>query len=92
MLGQVAGVVIDGACRDVDEARELGFPVFARGGAARTARARVYEVSFGELVNLNGMRINPCGVPELSPQSLTCSFRDRQVILIPLFLLVDQPG
>ncbi|MGI8985709.1 MAG: RraA family protein [Nocardioidaceae bacterium] len=26
----IRGVIVDGACRDVDEARELGFPVFAR--------------------------------------------------------------
>jgi 4-hydroxy-4-methyl-2-oxoglutarate aldolase len=43
----VSGVVTDGACRDVDEARELQFPVFARGAAARTARGRVHEFSTG---------------------------------------------
>jgi len=26
----IRGVIVDGACRDVDEAGELGFPVFAR--------------------------------------------------------------
>ena len=26
----ISGVVIDGACRDIDESRELGFPVYAR--------------------------------------------------------------
>ena len=30
-LKGLSGVVIDGASRDIDEARELGFPVFARG-------------------------------------------------------------
>jgi regulator of RNase E activity RraA len=48
----VAGVVLDGACRDVDEARELGFAVFARGGIPRTARRRVYEESTGEPVSI----------------------------------------
>lgn len=52
----VAGVVLDGACRDVDEARQLKFPVFARGGTPRTARGRVYEESCGEPVEL-------CGIP-----------------------------
>src|SRR5689334_1590426 len=28
----VAGVVADGACRDVDEARDMAFPVYARAG------------------------------------------------------------
>ncbi|MGX6745716.1 RraA family protein [Streptomyces xantholiticus] len=35
----VRGVVADGVCRDVAEARELGFPVFSRGSIPATARA-----------------------------------------------------
>ncbi|MFF3573943.1 RraA family protein [Nocardia jiangxiensis] len=53
----VAGVVLDGACRDVDEARELGFPVFARCGVPRTARRRVYEESTGEPVCIGGVTV-----------------------------------
>jgi 4-hydroxy-4-methyl-2-oxoglutarate aldolase len=34
----VAGLVIDGAVRDIDSIRALGFPVFARGTALRAAR------------------------------------------------------
>jgi 4-hydroxy-4-methyl-2-oxoglutarate aldolase len=48
----VSGVVLDGACRDVDEARELRFPVFARSGIVRTARGRVYEATVGEPIRL----------------------------------------
>jgi regulator of RNase E activity RraA len=58
-LAGVAGVVTDGACRDVDEARQLGFSVFARGGAVRTARGRVHEVSCGEPVSLGGITVHP---------------------------------
>jgi 4-hydroxy-4-methyl-2-oxoglutarate aldolase len=54
----VGGVVIDGACRDVDEARELHFPVFAMASVPRTARGRVYEESCGEAVNFAGIRVN----------------------------------
>jgi 4-hydroxy-4-methyl-2-oxoglutarate aldolase len=39
----VAGVVVDGACRDADELEELGFAVFARATTARTARGRIVE-------------------------------------------------
>lgn len=53
----VAGVVSDGACRDVDEARQLEFPLFARGGTPRTARARVREVSCGEPVSIGGIYV-----------------------------------
>lgn len=50
----VAGVVTDGECRDVDESRLLGFPVFGRGGAVRTARGRIHEASTGEQINVGG--------------------------------------
>jgi regulator of RNase E activity RraA len=39
----IAGVVVDGACRDADEMEQIGFAVFARGTTARTARGRVVE-------------------------------------------------
>jgi 4-hydroxy-4-methyl-2-oxoglutarate aldolase len=55
----VAGVVLDGSCRDLDEQREHRFPVFARGGAARTARGRVHEASFGEPVKISGCTVHP---------------------------------
>jgi regulator of RNase E activity RraA len=53
----VAGVVLDGACRDVDEARELGFPVFGRCGVPRTARRRVFEESTGDPVSIGGIPV-----------------------------------
>lgn len=58
-LRGIAGVVTDGACRDVDEARELRFPVFARGAAAPTARSRVHEESCNEPVELAGVPVRP---------------------------------
>jgi regulator of RNase E activity RraA len=51
----IAGVVVDGACRDVDEAREIGFPVFALGATPRTARGRVVEAGFGHPVTIAGV-------------------------------------
>lgn len=51
----VAGVVTDGGCRDVDESRLLGFPVFGQGGAVRTARGRIHEASTGEQVTVGGV-------------------------------------
>lgn len=57
-LRGLAGVVVDGACRDVDEARELGFPAFARAPVCRTARGRVHEVSTGEPVSLGEVSVH----------------------------------
>ena len=56
-LRGVGGVVVDGACRDVDEARELRFPTFAHRGVQRTARGRVHEAATGEPVQLAGIPV-----------------------------------
>lgn len=57
-LAGVRGVVVDGPTRDRDEAAGLGFPIFARGTTARTARGRVYERATGETIEIAGQSIN----------------------------------
>lgn len=52
---QISGVILDGACRDLDEIRAAGFPAFGKGTAARTARGRVYERALGEPVEIGGV-------------------------------------
>jgi regulator of RNase E activity RraA len=44
----VAGAIVEGPARDVDESRQLGFPVFARTITGRTARGRIVEASTGD--------------------------------------------
>jgi 4-hydroxy-4-methyl-2-oxoglutarate aldolase len=48
----IAGVISDGLVRDVDEARGLGFPIYARGSTALTARGRVAELETGGTVQI----------------------------------------
>lgn len=48
----ISGVIVEGLARDVDEAAEIGFPVYARGCTARTARGRIYETSTGEPISV----------------------------------------
>lgn len=55
----VRGVVADGVCRDVAEARELGFPVFAHGSVPATARGRLRQRSTGEPVRIAGLTVQP---------------------------------
>lgn len=55
----VSGVVVDGACRDVDESRELGFPVYARSVAPMTARGRILEQSCNEEIQFCGVQVHP---------------------------------
>jgi 4-hydroxy-4-methyl-2-oxoglutarate aldolase len=54
----IAGVIVDGPARDIDEAIELGFPVYARSATARTARGRIIEVSTGAPVTIGDIVVN----------------------------------
>lgn len=58
-LRGVAGVVADGPVRDVDEARGYGFPIFARGCTARTARGRIVELSSNAPVEIGDVQVRP---------------------------------
>jgi 4-hydroxy-4-methyl-2-oxoglutarate aldolase len=55
----IAGVVIDGACRDLDESRELGFPVYGRCAVPVTARSRIIEVDWNTRIEIAGIPVNP---------------------------------
>jgi 4-hydroxy-4-methyl-2-oxoglutarate aldolase len=55
----LSGVVIDGACRDVDASHEAGFPVFARAAVPFTARGRIVEESFNREIDFAGVRVAP---------------------------------
>jgi len=55
----IAGVIIDGACRDVDESRELGLPVFGRGAVPVTARGRIAEHDCNCPVMMGNVVVNP---------------------------------
>lgn len=55
----VAGVVIDGACRDIDESREMGLPVYARCAVPVTARGRIIEYDWNVPVELAGVSVAP---------------------------------
>ncbi len=56
-LKQLEGIVLDGACRDVPEALQVGLAVYARGPVAVTARGRVIEQSWGEPVQIVGTSV-----------------------------------
>ncbi len=55
----LAGIVTDGAARDIDEAREIGFPVYAAAVTARTARGRLHEAETGGAVAIGGVAVRP---------------------------------
>lgn len=55
----IEGVVIDGACRDIDASREIGFPVYGRAVVPVTARGRIIQDSFNTLVQCGGVQVRP---------------------------------
>lgn len=54
----LAGTIVDGATRDVDEAREIGYTVYASAATPRTARGRAQEHDWNCPVDISGVRVN----------------------------------
>jgi 4-hydroxy-4-methyl-2-oxoglutarate aldolase len=55
----VAGVVVDGAARDIDACKEFGFPVYARATVPIIARGRIMEESFNEVIRVGDVQMRP---------------------------------
>ena len=58
-LRGASGVIIDGPARDVDEAREYGFPLFARDHTSRTARGRIVETGTNVEIAIGDITVAP---------------------------------
>jgi regulator of RNase E activity RraA len=58
-LRHVSGVIVDGPARDIDEAREYDFPVFARTATSRTARGRIVEAGTNVPITVGDVTVNP---------------------------------
>jgi 4-hydroxy-4-methyl-2-oxoglutarate aldolase len=55
----VRGVIVDGACRDVDDAATLGLPVYALAAVPATARGRQAEIGWNTPVQVAGIAVVP---------------------------------
>jgi len=58
-LRGVAGAIADGPVRDIDESRQLDFPVFGTSVTTFTARGRIVELATGEPIAIRGIRVKP---------------------------------
>ena len=58
-MREVAGVIVEGPARDIDDCRKLDFPVFARTHTARTARGRIVETATNEPVMVGDVCVKP---------------------------------
>lgn len=56
---RVAGVIVEGPARDIDDSRRLEFPVFARSHTARTARGRIVEAATNETITVGDVTVAP---------------------------------
>jgi len=54
----IKGVIVEGLVRDIDEAVEIGFPVYGRGATARTARGRIHEADTGGPITVGHVPVN----------------------------------
>jgi regulator of RNase E activity RraA len=55
----IGGVVIDGACRDITESADEGFPVFGRAVVPVSARGRIVQLAMDEPVEIAGVTVSP---------------------------------
>jgi regulator of RNase E activity RraA len=58
-LKGVAGLVVDGGVRDLEEIVEFEFPVFARHMVPTTGRTRLRVEAINEPVDVDGVRVEP---------------------------------
>jgi regulator of RNase E activity RraA len=58
-VGGVAGVIVDGAVRDVEEIEEMQLPVFSRGISPSTAVGRLGPVATNVTVDCAGVLVSP---------------------------------
>jgi regulator of RNase E activity RraA len=55
----IEGTLVDGAVRDVDESREIDYPVFARAAVPATARGRIVEEGWNVALAIAGVAVHP---------------------------------
>ncbi|HYK58090.1 MAG TPA: hypothetical protein VEV85_01550 [Bryobacteraceae bacterium] len=55
----VAGVIVEGPVRDIDDSRRLDFPVFARNATAKTARGRIVELATNQPIQVGDIIVSP---------------------------------
>lgn len=58
-LRGVAGVIVEGPARDIDEAQGYGFPLFARSRTPRTARGRIVETGTNVPITVADIAVSP---------------------------------
>lgn len=58
-LRGIAGTIAEGPVRDVDEAREVDYPVFGRSATPSTARGRIVELANNQPIIVGDITVKP---------------------------------
>ncbi len=73
----VAGLLVDGGVRDLEEMIEFGFPVFARHLVPTTGRTRLKVAAIDEAVTVDGVRVAPGDLIVADGTGVVCLPRER---------------
>ena len=76
-MRSIRGVITDGACRDMGQVRELGFPVFARAQVPASARGRLRQKSAGEPILVGDVTVRPGDVVMADEDGVVVVPRER---------------
>jgi regulator of RNase E activity RraA len=71
-LKGVAGLVVDGGVRDLEEIVEFGFPVFARHLVPTTGRMRLKVEAINVSVEVDGVRVEPGDIIAADGTGIVC--------------------
>lgn len=55
----IAGTIVDGPARDIEESDKVGYTVFARTCTSRTARNRIHEIDFQVPIMFGQLTVHP---------------------------------
>ena len=74
----LAGTVIDGACRDVHLCLELGYPIYSRSYSMRTGKDRVQVDGEQVPVNIGDARVKPGDLMRGDADGVICIPKERE--------------
>ncbi len=83
-LKGVAGLVVDGGVRDLEEIVEFDFPVFARHMVPTTGRTRLKVEAIDVPVTVDGVRVGPGDVIVADGTGIVCLPKERATEIVDL--------
>ncbi|MCL4799850.1 MAG: RraA family protein [Burkholderiales bacterium] len=81
-LKGIAGLVVDGGVRDLEEIVERAFPVFARHVVPTTGRMRLKVEAIGVPVVVDGVRVAPGDLVVADGTGVVCLPRERAAAIV----------